>query len=78
MKRAFTVLVAIVGGIAVEAELGNSHLFASLSLGGQRVAAIGLAAFYLAGIAVLAVRHRARRQRAEDQARGRSGFTYSR
>jgi heme A synthase len=75
MKRIFTVLVAIAGILAVEAELGNSHLFAKLSLGEQRLAAIGLAAFYLAGIAVLAARHRARRQRADDQARRPSGFS---
>lgn len=67
MKKLFTALVAVVVGLALEGGLGASSWFAGLTVRQQGAAAIGLAAVYLLGVVVLAVRHRAGSQRAEQR-----------
>jgi hypothetical protein len=67
MKKALTAIGVIVVGLALEGGLGASSWFAGLTARQQGAAAIGLAAVYLLGVIVLAVRHRAGSQRAEQR-----------
>lgn len=72
MKKLITILAAAAVGLGLEGGLGNSHFYAGLPAHQKVLAEVGLAVVYLAGIAVLAVRHRAGQR--DDRSR-RSGFS---